>query len=367
MKTFLITRWLLLSLLIFSTVSAQASTAYQVTPVAKNLGIVWGLSFLDNERLAFTQRSGEAGILHLTNGRIDWFDALPFVYDTGQGGLLDVQAAPDFANSGGLYFTYAKPQDTGAVTTLARAQLKNNRLTDWQDLLVTQSRSYRNIHFGSRIAFDNQQHVYFSIGDRGVRQNAQQLNTHAGKILRLTLDGKVPKDNPFVNTPGALPEIWSYGHRNPQGLAFDPVHQRLWDIEHGPRGGDEINLVTKGANYGWPIVSQGKEYGSGEPVGVQHRDGMADPHWVYIPSIAPSGLIVYQGDAFPELKGALISGALVLRHLNLVTLKPNGDPIAEKRWLTELKHRIRSVAQHPNGDVFVGTDAGIVYRIHPAS
>ena len=213
---------------------------------------------------------------------------------------MDVALLPNYKTTGWLYFTYVKEIEGEGATVLARAKLNKNKFYSWQELLVTSSRSDTSHHFGSRIAFDNNGHVFFGIGDRGERPNAQDISNHAGSILRLNLDGSIPHDNPFVNTKNALPEIWSYGHRNPQGLTYDIKTNRLWEIEHGPRGGDEINLIIKGANYGWPVISYGKEYWGPLAVGEgTHRKGMEQPVKVYIPSIAPGSLLMYSGNAFP--------------------------------------------------------------------
>lgn len=341
----------------------QNDKPYVIQPVAQNLGVVWGMDFLDDNHLIFTQRSGQAGVLNIHTGLVNWLQGLPEVYDERQGGLLDVKLAPDYDKSGWIYFTYSKPTNGSAVTTLARAQILQNNRLNWQDVFITQSESFEDIHFGSRIAFDYQGHVYFSVGDRGNRANAQNLKNHAGTMIRLNMDGSVPSDNPFVGNAAALDEIWSYGHRNPQGLVFDRETNRLWGIEHGPRGGDEINLIEKGQNYGWPIVSQGKEYFSGSPVGETHKDGMIDPIKVYIPSIAPSGLIVYQGNEFSDWQGSLLSGALVLRHLNHIELDKDGKAVAEQRYLQELNQRVRSLTLDKQGRIYVATDNGVIYRL----
>ena len=210
--------------------------------------------------------------------------------------------------------------------------------------------------------------MFFGIGDRGHRPNAQDLSNHAGSIIRLNLDGSIPKDNPFINNESVLPEIWSYGHRNPQGLMYDFKYQRLWEIEHGPRGGDEINLIVAGANYGWPVISYGKEYSSPFAVGEgTHRDGMEQPVKVYIPSIAPGSLIMYSGDALSKWKGNLFSGALKLRHINRIVLDENGQVIKEERLLESLDERIRALAQSPEGWIFFSTDSGKIFRISPGT
>jgi glucose/arabinose dehydrogenase len=244
--------------------------------------------------------------------------------------------------------------------------LNGSTLQDWDDLLLTHSGTETNVHYGSRIAFDDNGYIYFSIGDRGIRENAQDLTLHAGSILRLKRDGNIPIDNPFVDTANALPEIWSYGHRNPQGLVWDNDNKRLWSIEHGPRGGDEINLIEKGKNYGWPIISYGKEYWGPVSVGEgTHKVGMEQPVKYYAPSIAPGSLLYYTGDAFPEWQGDLLAGALILRHLNRVELNEQGEAIAEERLLEDLNQRIRALVQSPEGWIYFSTDRGNIYVLTP--
>lgn len=344
----------------------SAGQSYQVELVADNLGVPWGLAFLDEQTLIVTDRSGRAWRLNTVDGERQPLSGLPEVHAQGQGGLLDVAIGPDFVPNRWLYFTYAKPQAGRAATTLARARLNGNQLTDWQDLLITQSATTTNRHFGSRITFDNEGHVFFGVGDRGERPNGQNLNTHAGSILRLNLDGSIPSDNPFVRDRNALDELWSVGHRNPQGLTFDPVTNRLWEIEHGPRGGDEINRIEPGANYGWPLVSQGQEYWGPVDVGEASLPGMVSATKVYVPSIAPSSLVIYQGDAFPAWRGNLLAGALVLQHLNRVSLNDAGEPVDEERLLGELEERIRALAISPErGWLYLSTDSGRLLRIRP--
>ncbi|KUJ71989.1 PQQ-dependent sugar dehydrogenase [Thiomicrospira sp. WB1] len=326
--------------------------------IASGLGVTWGMDFLDAERMVLTQRSGRAGVLNVTSGTVTWLEGVPEVHDRGQGGLLDVKRAPDYVQSGWLYFTYSQPKGMGAVTVLARARLAERRLVDWEDLLVTQSASSRNIHFGSRIAFDQQGHVFFTVGDRGQRDKAQDLGNHAGTVIRLNLDGSVPDDNPFAKDPQALAEIWSYGHRNPQGLYYDAEHDILWAIEHGPQGGDELNRIEKGQNYGWPEVTQGKEYVTGFDIGVDHKAGMVDPVKVYTPSIAPSDL-VKQGTA-------LWTGALALTHLNQIQLNAKQEPVEERRHFKARGERVRSLTVSTHGELYMATDAGRVYRISAA-
>lgn len=339
----------------------------KVEQVIDGLGIPWGITFISSKKLLITERSGSVYILDLVNSKKTKLKNTPEVLYDGQGGMLDVAVSPDYKTTGWIYFTYVKEVLDKGVTVLARSKLDNYRVKDWQDLLVSESRTDEDYHFGSRITFDHQGHVFFGIGDRGERPNSQDLTNHAGSIIRLHLDGSVPKDNPFVNHKNALPEIWSYGHRNPQGLAYDSKYKRLWEIEHGPRGGDEINLIVSGANYGWPVISYGKEYWGPIAVGEgTHRDGMEQPVKVYVPSIAPGSLIIYSGEALSKWQGNLFSGALKLRHINRIVLNEKGQVIKEERLLTSFDERIRALAQSPEGELYFSTDSGKIYRIRSA-
>ena len=354
------------------------AATYQVTQVATGLGIPWGMSFQSDNEILFTERKGRLGIVNIDSGEVNYLLGLPEIIANGQGGLMDVAKPINNEIADWTYFTYVKPIDAAGngETTLARAHISEEGVFDWQDLLVTHSLfgvifdvtgiawgSDR--HFGSRIAFDDT-HLYFSIGDRGNRPNGQNLETHAGSILRLNVDGSVPQDNPFVDVEGARNEIWSYGHRNPQGLVWDGVKQRLWSIEHGPRGGDELNLIERGANYGWPIISYGKEYASFRSVGEgTHKEGMEQPKKFYIPSIAPGSLMQYTGEAFPEWQGDLFAGALKLRHINRIELDQEGNAIAEERLMEDLNERIRALLQSPEGWIYFSTDSGNIYVMKP--
>ncbi len=339
----------------------------KVEQVVSGLGIPWGMVFISPKKVLVTEREGNVRLLDLEKNTNINLKNLPKIIAKGQGGLLDVALPPNYNTRGWIYFTYVKYINRKGATVLARAKLKQNKFEDWQELLVTDSASKERRHFGSRITFDDKGHVFFGIGDRGNRPNAQDLTNHAGSILRLNLDGSTPKDNPFVNNKLVSPEIWSYGHRNPQGLSYDPKHKRLWEIEHGPRGGDEINLIKAGANYGWPIISYGKEYWGPVAVGEgTHRQGMEQPVKVYVPSIAPGSLLIYSGDAFPKWKGNLFSGALKLKHINRIVLNEKGKAVKEERLLESLNERIRALTQSPEGWIYFSTDSGNIYRIQPA-
>ncbi|MEC8427308.1 MAG: PQQ-dependent sugar dehydrogenase, partial [Pseudomonadota bacterium] len=328
--------------------------------------------FLGPDEILFTERGGGIGKVSLHSGQVSKLQAAPEVLAEGQGGLLDVAVLPGYVAGDWVYFTYVKNQDGQGVTVLARAKIVAGKLVQWRDLLVSDSASKKRIHFGSRIAFDGKGHLFFTVGDRGVRPSAQDLSNHNGSVIRLNLDGSIPEDNPFMGNlsmekTGALPGIWSYGHRNPQGIAYDAVNKRLWVIEHGPRGGDEINLVLPGRNYGWPEISYGKEYwGPADVADDTHRDGMEQPHKVYIPSIAPSSLLLYQGCAFPGWRGDLFAGALRLTHINRVSVSATGELIGEERLLEDFGERIRDLIEGPDGLIYFSTDSGKIFRLSPA-
>jgi glucose/arabinose dehydrogenase len=344
----------------------QDHPGIRVEQLITGLGIPWGLAFLSPNQLLFTQRAGRVRLLDIESASVVDLSGTPEVVAEGQGGMLDVAIGPNYSSEGWIYFTYSKPSKSEAATTLARARLDGDRLVDWQDLLVTDSATDARRHFGSRIAFDDQGHVFFGVGDRGERDMAQDLSNHIGTIMRLNLDGSVPADNPFVGIANARDEIWSYGHRNPQGLLFDQDTNRLWSIEHGPRGGDEINLILKGRNYGWPVISHGKEYWGPLSIGEgKSKAGMEQPRKVYIPSIAPGSLMMYRGIAFPQWRGNLFAGALKLQHLNRIMLADSGRVIGEERLLEDLDERIRALAQGADGWIYFSTDSGHISRIRP--
>ncbi|RXJ89041.1 dehydrogenase [Arcobacter sp. CECT 8983] len=361
MKKLFIFATLLLATILFSKTN---TFSYKLDEIASNLGKVWGMTFLNEKEILFTELNGKIGILNLEKKTIRYLLNTPTVYHRGQGGLLDVKKSPNYEKDKTLYFTYVKEIKNKGVTTLAKVKFVDKKFQQWKDLLITKSSSDTSRHFGSRITFDEDGHLYFSIGDRGVRPNGQDLTTHAGTIIRLNLDGTIPKDNPFVENPNALDEIYSYGHRNIQGLFYDKKTKRLWAIEHGPRGGDEINLIEKGKNYGWPIISYGKEYWAPLSVGEgTHKAGMEQPRKYYIPSIAPSSLIVYSGKKFKDLEGKLLSGALKLTHLNIITMNDNAEFVEENRLFENLHQRIRNIIEGPKGEIVLSSDSGKIFLL----
>ena len=331
-----------------------------VSKVASNLGVGWGMTFLNENSLLISQKDGKITLLDLKSKKTKNIQNIPKVLYRGQGGLLDIQKKDEW-----IYITYVKNVKGQGATTLARAKILDNKLVEFKDLLVTKSFSSTSHHYGSRIAFDDKGHVFFSIGDRGDRNSAQDLSNHKGSILRLNLDGSIPFDNPFINNAKALDEIYSYGHRNPQGLFFDKNNKILYSNEHGPRGGDEINIIKKGSNYGWPVVSQGKEYWNSSFVGnFRSKESYIDGIKVYVPSIAPSSIISYSGKKYKNLKGNLFSGALKLQHLNQIILDENNKVVKENRLLEDLHERIRNVVESPKGEIYISTDNGNIYLVN---
>lgn len=359
---------LLLTLFPLSAMSADANSknSFQIDVIASDLGVPWGMALLPDNTMLISQREGFLSQLHLESGELVTISGLPDIKVGGQGGLFDVALPRNYHDSGWIYFSYNKDVGGQGATTLARAKLENHTLINWQDLLITKSISKTKVHYGGRITFDNYDHVFLSVGERGVRPNAQDLTNHAGSILRLNLDGTVPNDNPFIDNDQALAEIWSYGHRNPQGLFFNVQTQQLWEVEHGPRGGDEINLIKPGKNYGWPIISLGREYNRDVPVGEgTQRKGMEQSVKAYVPSIATSSLIQYTGETFKGWSSSLLIGALTSKHLNQIFLNNENESTTEKRLFRGINGRIRNVIESPEGWLYLSTDDGRILRISP--
>lgn len=347
----------------FIVVNLGYAEEYKLNKVITGLSIPWGMTFINDNTMIITQKNGKIFSLDTKTKQLTPLKNPPQVHDYRQGGLLDVQASQNYKTDGWIYFTYVNKIYKWDVTVLVRAKLKQNAFYSWEELLVTKSATKNGVHFGSRITFDNEGHLYFGVGDRGERPNGQDINTHAGAIMRLHLNGDIPEKNPFLHKEG-LDEIYSYGHRNPQGLFYDKKRNILFECEHGPRGGDEINIIKSGENYGWPMASYGKEYWNNQYVGIARSyQGMTDPIKVYVPSIAPSSLMVYSGKLFKQWEGDLFLGALALRHINKVTLDKNNKPIKEERLFEELDERIRNIIEAPDGTIYFSTDSGMIYQI----
>ncbi len=355
----------LASLLAFNTQASNIvnNDVLNIQKVSQFNGVPWAIALVTDQEAIVSIKHGNAYRVNLLSGETQALSGLPEIDNRGQGGLLDVAKAPNFEQEGWLYFTYSKLSPTGTKTTLARAKLVSNTLKGWQDLFVADVMSPNHKHYGSRIAFDDKGHVFLSVGDGGIRESAQDLTNHAGSIIRLNLDGSVPSDNPFVRHASIRNEIWSYGHRNPQGLFYDNSTHTLWSNEHGPKGGDEINLIRPGANYGWPIVSYGKEYSGSASIGEgTQKEGIDNPAKVFIPSIAPSSLLRYKGMLFSNWNGDFLSTALALRHLNKVKIEANGKT-TEARYLEHLDERLRSIAEDSQGALYIGTDSGKLLKV----
>lgn len=337
----------------------------QIELLAEPGGVIRGMDFVSPTQIIFTKRSGKLYLFDLKTQGIKEVSGGPKVLHQGQGGLLDVRLHPNFESNSWVYLSYSDPDPKGYTTQIARAKLKKNQLSDLKVLFTAKPRYFTSHHFGSRIQFDEKGYIFFTVGDRGNRDLAQSLSTHNGKIIRLKDDGSIPKDNPFVENQKALPEIWSYGHRNQQGLKYDQKRNQLWSQEHGPRGGDEINLVEKGLNYGWPIITNGREYHGPEiGKGLTKMKGMEQPKHHWTPSIAPSGFELYRGKAFPKWNGSFFSGALALTHLNRIKFKEDGS-VEEERLLKPLGERIRDVRQGPDDLLYLSTDSGKIIRLSP--
>ena len=379
--TVLITVSLLLSAAIPEDSGAQIHRStlhdYRVVPVASGLQNPWGIAFLPGGDILITERVGRLRIVR--EGRLlpGTVPGVPEVLAQGQGGLMDVQPHPDFATNQLIYITYSKAYTDleGARTVLIRGTFQNDALTNIEELFSAQAVGRG--HYGSRIAFDGNGYVFISAGDRQAPSRgdlyahpAQDLSNHHGVVVRLHDDGRIPADNPFVGTAGALGEIWSYGHRNPQGLAFHPMTGDLWANEHGPQGGDELNVVLPGRNYGWPVIGYGVNYGSGTTIHEGTlKEGMESPKHFWVPSIATSGLMIYTGDKFPAWRGSIFVGGLGGEQLSRLTV--DGQTVLNEETLFQRMGRIRDVRQGPDGYIYLAIDdqrggpAGIV-RLEPA-
>ena len=348
-------------------VKTQSDDAIRVVTVVEGLEHPWGMAFLPDGRMLVTERPGRLRVIENGRLRAEPIAGLPPIAAQGQGGLLDVAPHPDFASNGWIYLSYAGAGPGGVGTEVGRGRLVDGRIDEWQRLFVLEPKSRNGRHFGSRLVFDRKGYLYITLGDRGDRDRAQDLADHAGAVIRLHDDGRVPADNPFVGNPAARPEIFSYGHRNLQGAALHPETGALWVHEHGPQGGDELNIVQAGANYGWPVITYGAEYVSGRPIGEgTHKEGMAQPLYHWTPSIAPSGMAFYTGDRFPQWRGDLFVGALKFQLL--ARLELDGDQVtAEERLLQGRLGRIRDVADGPDGFLYLLTDApnGQLVRLEP--
>ncbi|WP_299101381.1 PQQ-dependent sugar dehydrogenase [uncultured Winogradskyella sp.] len=328
--------------------------------IVDNLIIPWGFTFLPDSSILITEKSGE--LIHFKDNKKTTISGLPKIYNRGQGGLLDILLHPDYKSNGWLYFSYASSdgEDSGGNTAIARAQIKDNSLINLEVLYKAAPNSTKGQHFGSRLIFDDNGFLFFSIGDRGNRdENPQDITKDCGKIYRINDDGTIPADNPFVDEDNAKTAIFSYGHRNPQGMTLHPETKEIWTNEHGPKGGDEINVIKKGLNYGWPIISHGVNYSGTKFTEITEKEGMEQPIHYWDPSIAPSGMVFINSDKYGDWSKNLLIGSLKFQYLNMCTIKDN-KVIKEERLLDGLG-RVRCVKQGPDGYIYVAIEnLGIV-------
>jgi glucose/arabinose dehydrogenase len=353
---------------VLAPVSPVAAASFETVVVADGLEHPWGLAFLPDGRMLVTERPGNLRIVSKKGAVSDPLTGLPDIFAERQGGLLDVVLHPQYEANGWIYFSYASPAPDGARTAVARARLAGSALTDVETIHIADNPGSSGGHFGSRLTFGPDGKLFVTAGERNRAREAQSLANNNGSVLRLNDDGSIPSDNPFVGQASALASIFSYGHRNPQCLALHPTRGEVWLHEHGPQGGDEINLLMPGANYGWPVVTFGLSY-SGDPIGIgPGAPGFEQPlhHWT--PSIAPSGMAFYTGDAFPAWKGSLFVGSLKFRHLVRVELDGT-KVVAQERLLENSFGRIRDVRQSPDGLIYVLTDDpnGKLVRLQPVA
>jgi aldose sugar dehydrogenase len=340
--------------------------AFKVDTISNKLKNPWGIAFLPDGRILVTERAGEIRIVKDGELLEQKIQNVPEVYAKGQGGLMDIVLHPNYASNGWIYLSYSKPGTGGGGTVIARAKLQGTFLTNLEELFTALPFTTSGVHFGSRIVFDENNYMFFSSGERGNMSNSQKLDNHLGKILRLHDDGKIPSDNPFVNTSGAKKEIWSYGHRNPQGLVYDLSTKTLWSHEHGPKGGDELNLVQKGKNYGWPVISYGINYDGSTITELKEKEGMEQPVYQWTPSIAPCGMALVTGNRYPNWKGNILVGALAHTHVARVEL--SGKTYARQEKLLEKVGRVRAVVESPDGYIYVATESpGMLMKLVPAN
>jgi glucose/arabinose dehydrogenase len=352
---------------VFSVGTAAAHTDFVYEILVQEKTIVWGFDFLPNGDVIFSKRNAGLFVLDPKTKKTRQISGVPEVKGENQGGLLDVRVHPDFKKNSLIYLSYSEPVGKkDATTAIAKAKLVGDKLVDFKKLFSAKNPAATGKHFGSRIEFDGAGHIFVSIGERDQRERAQKLTEHTGKILRFNEDGAIPNDNPFIGRKDAEPQIWSYGNRNPQGLAYDPVTKRLWEAEMGPRGGDEVNLIRAGANYGWPEITYGREY-YGPKIGTTEKPGMEQPIAYWVPSISPSAIAVYSGDAFPEWKGNLFLACLSGQRIQRIVVDKNGKVSNQESLLEKENARFRNVRTGPDGYLWVSTDEGAIGRLKPVT
>lgn len=327
----------------------------------------WGMTWLSDGKMLVTERKGEILIFDNDEFTGQKVTGLPEVHEVNQAGLLDVAAHPNHAENGWIYIAYAKPfpDNKGALTIMRFKLDDNNNAIDQEEIIVAMPEWEGGRHFGSRIVFDNEGYLYFSNGDKGNKpENAQTLTNAHGKVHRIHDDGRIPADNPFVNEEGAVGSIWSYGNRNPQGLYFDKANNRLWEAEHGPMGGDELNLIEKGKNYGWPVITYGQNYDGTPITEITEKEGLEQPVTYYVPSIATCGMTMVTSDRYPNWKGDILIGALAKMHINRVDM--DGATALSQEVMFQDIGRVRQVSESPDGYLYAITEGtGLLVKLLP--
>lgn len=338
---------------------------FQVDTLYTELINPWGMTWLPDGRMLVTERKGEILIFKDDKFTGEKVTGVPSVSEVNQAGLLDIAIHPKYAENGWIYMSYAKKQGIGEVLVIARAKLNGNALEGLEEIFVCGPEWEGGRHFGSRIVFDNDGYLFFSNGDKGSRPaNAQELDNDHGKIHRIYDDGRIPEDNPFVNTPGASPSIWTYGNRNPQGMIYDKANNRIWEVEHGPKGGDELNLIEKGKNYGWPVISYGINYDGTILTELTEKEGMEQPVTYWVPSIATCGLAIVTSDKYPEWKGNVLVAGLAAMQIARVEL--DGTKYVGQETLLKDIGRVRQVSESPDGYIYAMTEVtGLLVKLIP--
>ncbi|WP_136480080.1 PQQ-dependent sugar dehydrogenase [Cognatitamlana onchidii] len=343
---------------------APETMNYELEVVIPELTNPWGMVFLPDDSILFTEKSGSLFLFQ--DGLKTVIEDLPEIYVRGQGGLLDVELHPRYKENGWIYLSYASPEgkEEGGHTAIMRAKLNGNKLTNKELLYKAVPNTKKGQHWGSRIEFDHAGYLYFSIGERGQRDvNPQDITKDGGKIYRLFDDGRIPDDNPFVDINNAKKAIYSYGHRNPQGLVIHPETGVLWEHEHGPKGGDEINIIEKGKNYGWPVISYGVNYSGTKFTDITEKEGMEQPVFYWTPSIAPCGMTFVTSDKYPEWKGDLLVGSLKFKYLERLVLQDN--KVIKREKLFENTQDVRNVRQAPDGYIYFSMEGTGIVKIIP--
>lgn len=340
------------------------SESNKLEKVVEDLTIPWGMTWLPDGSMLITEKEGQ--LIHFKDGKKQEILNVPKVYYNGQGGLLDIALHPKYSENGWIYITYASDEGPGegGNTALMRCKLEGNSLTNIETLYKAEPNTTAGQHFGSRIEFDNEGFLYFSIGDRGERDiNPQDITRDAGKIYRLNDDGTIPPDNPFYNDADSKKAIFTYGNRNVQGIAKHPKTGEIWTHEHGPKGGDEINIVKKGANYGWPLVTYGINYSGTKITDERTRPGIEPPLYYWIPSIAPCGMAFITGNKYPEWEGRLLVGSLKFSYVELLTLK--GNQVIERLKIADKIGRVRNIKMGPDNLIYIAVEGDGIYRLIP--